>query len=330
MHIINLIAISGIFKKSDDLDILPPPPPFPEIDEELIKKGPEKLTKREEKRIQRDLERKKREEEKIKPRELELKKREEDKKRREEEKRKREIEKQRQIELKWGLKEEKRKKTAQQKQFWVEEKRKQRELKFKEREDEKRRKEFEKKKYEERERLLKQEGPKEKIILPKFFGEKEEKPIIKELKDLEKIFPKPKEEKKKIIETKLEVPEAKLLPIEKIEQKIEKPHEIVKAEEEIQRAIKDIKKPSAIKRLFKKKGIAKEVERPELMPKVWEKIDEVEIIEEKLHKARLALMDFKFDEAKRIYIEIPKNKVKVYQDIKDLYYERQTAEKFTR
>ena len=34
-----LITISGIFSKSDDLDILPPPPPFPEIgieDQEAI------------------------------------------------------------------------------------------------------------------------------------------------------------------------------------------------------------------------------------------------------------------------------------------------------
>jgi len=29
--IFNLIAISGIFSKSNDLDILPPPPPFPDI-----------------------------------------------------------------------------------------------------------------------------------------------------------------------------------------------------------------------------------------------------------------------------------------------------------
>ena len=32
-----LITISGIFSKSDDLDILPPPPPFPEIGKEAIK-----------------------------------------------------------------------------------------------------------------------------------------------------------------------------------------------------------------------------------------------------------------------------------------------------
>ena len=49
-------------------------------------------------------------------------------------------------------------------------------------------------------------------------------------------------------------------------------------------------------------------------------------------------MDFKFEEAKKIYIDImgsykeldPKQKAKVYQDIKDLYYERKSAEKFAK
>ena len=44
-----------------------------------------------------------------------------------------------------------------------------------------------------------------------------------------------------------------------------------------------------------------------------------------MHKARLSLMDFKFDEAKRTYLEImkiysglePKKKAKVYKDIRD-------------
>jgi len=64
----------------------------------------------------------------------------------------------------------------------------------------------------------------------------------------------------------------------------------------------------------------------------------VDSIEAKMHRARLALMDFKFDEAKRIYVEImkvyndlePKKKARVYLDIKDLYYERKTAEKYAK
>ena len=45
--IISLLAISGIFKKDDNLDILPPPPPFPEIGSEETKlEEAEKLLKR--------------------------------------------------------------------------------------------------------------------------------------------------------------------------------------------------------------------------------------------------------------------------------------------
>ena len=43
MLIFKLIAISGIFRKSSDLDILPPPPPFPKIEEEKkLKEAKEK------------------------------------------------------------------------------------------------------------------------------------------------------------------------------------------------------------------------------------------------------------------------------------------------
>ena len=99
------------------------------------------------------------------------------------------------------------------------------------------------------------------------------------------------------------------------------------------------KKASVVKGLFRKKKPAEEkVETLEVMPRTYDKIDHVELIEEKVHKARLALMDFKFDEAKRRYIEImkmynelePKKKSKVYHDIKDLYYERKSAEKFVK
>ena len=80
------------------------------------------------------------------------------------------------------------------------------------------------------------------------------------------------------------------------------------------------------------------IETPEVMPRTYDKIDYVELIEEKIHKARLFLMDFRFDEAKSAYIEImrmytelePKKKSKVYQDIKELYYERKSAEKFAK
>ncbi|MAH33589.1 hypothetical protein CL615_04335 [archaeon] len=103
------------------------------------------------------------------------------------------------------------------------------------------------------------------------------------------------------------------------------------------------KKHPILKGLLKKKSKKKEeiiekVETPEIMPVTEEKADAIVLIEEKIHKARLALMEFKFDEARKVYIEIMKlyneldikKKSKVYQDIKDLYYERKTAEKFAK
>ena len=74
------------------------------------------------------------------------------------------------------------------------------------------------------------------------------------------------------------------------------------------------------------------------MPRFEERTDEIELVEEKIHKARLALMDFKFDMAKKVYIDImriyndmdSKKKARVYPDIKDLYYERKSAEKYSK
>ena len=95
--------------------------------------------------------------------------------------------------------------------------------------------------------------------------------------------------------------------------------------------------------IFKKKPENKQngkkempIEQPEVMPIVNEPLDEVEHLEEQIHKARLALMDFKFDEAKQIYFEIMQTyntldsskQGQVYEDIKDLYYERKNAEKY--
>lgn len=158
--------------------------------------------------------------------------------------------------------------------------------------------------------------------------------IGKELKEIDEIAPKPL--KKKAKKEKLKVP-----GLGEIEKEIEKPEEVIKAEEEIQKAIEGmkVKKPSIVKRLFKKKEEVKEkIETPEVMPRTYDKIDDMYLIEEKIHKARIALMDFKFDEAKKIYIGImrmyneleQKKKAKVYQDIKDLYYERKSAEKFAK
>jgi len=398
--IFNLIAISGIFgKRNDDLDILPPPPPFPEFgkdDKEL--RAAERTSEKEEKKRAKELEQKRKEEEKRKleerrrkdklregkkkegkqkvfnffhglglvktekekneigkrqerrkrQEELNNKRREEEIIRLEEERKRREIEKQKEkeLEIKRKQEEERKKQKEIERQQRQDEKRKQKELELKKKEDEKRVKEDEQIK----------EIPKKKPFLGLFGKKGVDLELEKELKGIEEVTPKqvkknveeetleipeleeiaPKKIKKKIKEEKIEVPD-----LEEIEKETEKP-ELASAEEEIQKAIQGMKvkkRPSIVKRLWKKKEKVKErIETPEVMPRTYDKIDYVELIEEKLHKARLALMDFKFDEAKRIYIEImrayndlePKKKDKVYEDIKDLYYERKSAEKFAK
>ena len=129
------------------------------------------------------------------------------------------------------------------------------------------------------------------------------------------------------------------------------PYESTTSEKEISEAIGSIKqkqkKISFLKSLFGRKGekenmemprFEERVETPEVMPRFEEKVDNLILIEEKMHKARLALMSFRFEQAKQIYIEVmrnynqlePKKKAKVYQDIVDLYNERKSAEKYAR
>ena len=262
------------------------------------------------------------------------------------EKRKKEEKIQRELEKK--KKEEERKKELE-KQRAEEERRKREEEEKKKVEKEMKELEEERKK---RELELKREKEKKKRI-------KEETEFAKELREMEKIAPKPVKEEKKDAKAKLEMPELISLKTKKFEKEITKPEEVVKADEEIQKAISGIKKVKRpfIKKLFRKKKPAEDawkvtdssdslsgtnyvgkVEIPEVMPRTYDKIDHVELIEEKIYKARLALMDFKFDDAKKVYIEImksynelePKKKSKVYQGIKDLYYERKSAEKFVK
>lgn len=176
---------------------------------------------------------------------------------------------------------------------------------------------------------------KEKMsIFGKIFMRKDEE-LEKGLEELDKIGMGPLETIKE-----LKIPEPEELEKETLEA-IEKPREIVRAEEEIQKAIDGIKKkskrPSIIKKFFERKEEEK-LETPEVMPSFEERADEVGLIEEKIHKARMALMDFKFDMAKKAYIDImrvyngmdSKKKARVYPDIKDLYYERKAAEKYAK
>ncbi|MBI2649801.1 hypothetical protein HYX04_00640 [Candidatus Woesearchaeota archaeon] len=115
-----------------------------------------------------------------------------------------------------------------------------------------------------------------------------------------------------------------------------KPKEILEAEEEIQSAIEKIKKkekPSLFNRLFARKE--KERKPEESYPTFrFHGEDKLSIIQSDIRKARDALMRFDLETAKRSYIEAmglynsisPEEKAKVYQDIKDLYFERKNAE----
>jgi len=125
----------------------------------------------------------------------------------------------------------------------------------------------------------------------------------------------------------------------------EKHAEVAAAEAEITAAVETAQKEEKsgiFSDLFahkKEQGVVKDdvVVEKLIEPKVWEKIDQVHEIEEKVHKARLALMDFKFDMAKKLYLEVmdkynsldQTKQAKVYGEIKSLYDERKSAEKFS-
>ena len=115
-----------------------------------------------------------------------------------------------------------------------------------------------------------------------------------------------------------------------------KPKEILEAEEEIKSAIDKIKKqekPSFFKKLFEKKERFEEKPKHALPFSIPES-DGVSKIKNSAKKAREALMRFDLEAAKREYIEImriynnimPEEQAKVYQDIRDLYFERKSAE----
>jgi hypothetical protein len=189
-----------------------------------------------------------------------------------------------------------------------------------------------------------------KSFFGKLLGKKDEE-LEMELDDLEEIKSTPK------MAQGIKLPDLKIhkkrkVDVKKDTSKIKLPKLIVEEtqdykreeEEEIKSAIgnmkKNIKKPPMVRGLFKKKDkpAGHNLGTPEVMPRTFDKIDNLQDIEEKMHKARMALMDFKFERAKEVYIEImrlysdlsSKDKYKVYNDIRDLYYERKSAEKFSK
>ncbi len=326
MPLMGLIAISGIFgSKNEDLDILPPPPPFPDIG---IGKKPKDAAEEEWKRGEQ--------------------KREEDRKTRMGFERQKSIEKKK-------VEEQRKKQEEMQKKL----------LEKQEKIDAKKEKIKIPELIKGMDRIM-AEPPKpeqKKSFFGKLFGKKDED-LEKELEELEEIKPWPKEPRlitKKLPE--LKIPEAKVKAPKPMREKIEprkdiseiklpemeieesvKPVDLEKAQEEIRESIKSMqreKREPSIGRLFRKKEkekVMEKIEMPEVMPRTFDKIDRVQEIEERVHKARMALMDFKFGDAKKAYMEImrlynsisQKDRHKVYEDIKDLYYERKSAEKFAK
>ncbi|MBI2652936.1 hypothetical protein HYX00_05720 [Candidatus Woesearchaeota archaeon] len=121
-----------------------------------------------------------------------------------------------------------------------------------------------------------------------------------------------------------------------LEQETKKPKEILEAEEEIKSAIEKIKeqeKPSLFKRLFKKKESQEKPSKEQLSPE-FPDLDEISAIQNKIDETRQALMKLDLETAKRNYIEImrmynnikPEEQAKVYHDIRDIYFERKSAE----
>ena len=126
-----------------------------------------------------------------------------------------------------------------------------------------------------------------------------------------------------------------------------KPQEVLEAQEEIKSAIDKIKlwnasersetrsqlseEPSFLRKLFAKK---EREEKPEDLMQETQEFDELSRIQNVINKAREALMKLDLETAKRNYIDImmlynkikPEDQAKVYNDIKELYFERKSAE----
>lgn len=117
----------------------------------------------------------------------------------------------------------------------------------------------------------------------------------------------------------------------------EKPKEILEAEEEIKGAIDKIKNretPSFFKNLFSGKAKQEQkIVKEKILPKPIN-VGNVYFIQNKINEARQMLMSLDLEGAKISYIEIMKrynnlsseDKAKVYQEIKELYFERKNAE----
>lgn len=115
-----------------------------------------------------------------------------------------------------------------------------------------------------------------------------------------------------------------------------KPKEIMEAEEEIKSAIDSIKeheKPSLFRKLFIKNKSGQKLAEEHLMQEIPE-VDGVAAIQKGISIARQALMNLDLETARKKYIEAmglynkikPEEQARVYHDIRQLYFERKSAE----
>ena len=115
-----------------------------------------------------------------------------------------------------------------------------------------------------------------------------------------------------------------------------RPQEMIEAEDEIKSAIADIKgheKKSLFGRLFGSRVQEQKTESSQLMQENPE-MDNLSKIKNKLDDARQSLMNFDLNSARKDYADImslynelkPEEQAKVYYEIKNLYYERKSAE----
>ena len=145
-------------------------------------------------------------------------------------------------------------------------------------------------------------------------------------------MPKKSKARKKYIE----LPETLELeePIAEISQK---PKELEEAREEIKSAIEKIKKsekPSLFKKLFSMKHKVEEHVEQQIQLQKLPEADSIFVIQNCINGARQALMKFDLSTAKKSYIEAmkvynnlnPEEQAKVYNEIRDLYFERKSAE----
>lgn len=111
-----------------------------------------------------------------------------------------------------------------------------------------------------------------------------------------------------------------------------KPKEVIEAEEEIKSAIESIKKierPSFLKKLFGRKSTEASVSVHNEKP-----IDKNSFIKKCIFDARQALMEYDIESARKFYIEAvqaynsltPREQLRYYKEIKEIYFERKNAE----